>query len=95
MFGKIKQGAEMLKAQKKVNDLKKKLDAIKVEIEEGNVKVVLKGSIAMYEVDYIEIDGEKVELFSRAMKRANKEMAKELQKRVKNGQISMSELGMM
>ncbi|PIR43698.1 hypothetical protein COV24_01420 [candidate division WWE3 bacterium CG10_big_fil_rev_8_21_14_0_10_32_10] len=87
MLGKVKQVGEALKAQKKLNDLKKKLETVTVDVEEGNVKLKLKGSIAMYEVASIEVNGEEVKMFSKALKKANKQMMKEIQKKAKTGEL--------
>lgn len=96
MFNKVKQAGQMLEAQKKFNELKKQLETVTAEAQEGEAKVGLKGAIAMYELDTIEINGVDVtSQVKKAIKKANKDMNKKLRKKFKSGEIDMSAMGGM
>lgn len=83
-----------MKAQKQFNELKKQLESITAVAEDGDVKVYLKGSIAMYTIDKIEINGEEVKNLNKAVKKANKDLNKILRKKFKNGEVDMAGMGM-
>lgn len=93
MFNKIKEAGKVMEAQKKYSELKKQLESIEAEAYEGNIKVKLKGDIAMYKIDSIEIDGVEVKELSKAVKKASKDLNKKLRKRFKSGELDMGDMG--
>lgn len=93
MFNKIKEAGKIMEAQKKYAELKKQLESIEAEAYEGNIKVKLKGDIAMFKIDSIEVDGVELKDLSKAVKKANKDLTKKLRKRVKSGEIDMGDVG--
>ncbi|MBP7859640.1 hypothetical protein KA001_01610 [Patescibacteria group bacterium] len=86
MFSKLKQVGETIEAQKKYRELNKKLEDISVEAIEGDVKIRLKGGMSFYKIDYLEIEGKKVD-FSKALKKASKDIEKHLRKKFKQGEL--------
>lgn len=87
MFSKIKQAGEMMEAQKKYRELNKKLEEISAQAMEGDVKIRLKGGMSMYKIDYLEVNGEQID-FSKALKKASKDIEKSLRKKFKQGELS-------
>lgn len=86
MFSKLKQVNETINAQKKYRELNKRLEEISVESIEGDVKIRLKGGMSFYRIDHLEINGEKID-FSKALKKASKEIEKSLRKKFKQGEL--------
>lgn len=87
MLGKLKQTGKMIQAQKQFFELQKKLGNIIVEVEEGNIKLKLKGAISFYKVDSIEVDGEDQKNYSKALKQGEKQINKQMQKLQKSGEL--------
>lgn len=94
MFNKIKQAGKAMEAQKKFGELKKQLETIEAEAIEGNVKVKLKGDIAMYRIESIEVNGVEIKDLHKAVKKANKDLSKKLRKKFKSGDIDMGDMGL-
>lgn len=93
MLSKLKETGDKIKAQKQFFDLQKKLGKIVVEVEEGNVKVVLKGSLVFFKVDSIEIDGKPDKLLATALKNGEKQVLKQMQKMQKSGELNGFNVG--
>ena len=94
MFNKIKEAGKVMEAQKKFSELKKQLDTIEADAVEGNVKVKLKGDVAMYRIESIEVNGVEIKDLNKAVKKANKELTKKLRKKFKSGDIDMGDMGL-
>jgi len=88
MFGKVKQVGEVIKAQRKMAELKKQLEKIQITIEEGNIKMIVKATVGFSEISSLEYNGEEITGLPKAIKKANKEIAKQIQKKYKSGEIS-------
>lgn len=83
-----------MEAQKKFSGLKKQLDTIEAEAIEGSVKVKLRGDVAMYKIESIEVNGVLLKDLNKAIKKANKELNKKLRKKFKSGDIDMGDMGL-
>lgn len=94
MFNKAKQMGDQMKQMQQVNKLQKQLAEIKAEGVHGDIKVVLKGAIAMSQIESIEIGGEELTDLNKAIKKANKEMNKKMRKLAKSGELNMAGMGM-
>ena len=87
MLGQIKKTGQMIQQQKQFFDLQKKLGNIVIEVEEGNIKLVLKGAVTFFKVDSLEVDGESTKNFGKALKKGEKLVLKQLQKLQKSGEL--------
>ena len=87
MLGQLKKTGQMIQQQKQFFDLQKKLGNIVIEVEEGNVKLVLKGAVTFFKIDSVEVDGEPTKNFAKAMKKGEKLVLKQLQKLQKSGDL--------
>jgi hypothetical protein len=56
--------------------------------------VEIKGTIAMYEIESLKIDGVEIHDLKKALKRANKDMNKLLRKKAKSGELGDLNMGM-
>ncbi|NCT55483.1 hypothetical protein GW755_01425 [bacterium] len=87
MLGQLKKTGQMIQQQKQFFDLQKKLGNITIEVEEGNVKLILKGAVTFFKIDSVEVDGEPNKNFTKAMKKGEKLVLKQLQKLQKSGEL--------
>lgn len=77
VFDKVK---NLYSLKRKADSLKKRMSGISVEVEEKGVKIIMRGD---QQVEEIVVDGEKSErlrkVFNRAVKEAQKKVAKKMQ----------------
>ena len=81
MFNQMK---DLYKLKKQADDLKKKMQTITVEVEEKNVKVIMRGD---NNVEAVFIDGEEKPEVKKAINKATKEAQKKVAKKFQ-GQLS-------
>ena len=85
---KFGQAKKMLDLKRQADSLKKEMEQVEVEVEEGSVKIIMNGA---QEVKSITYNGEENLMLERAFNKAVKEVQKKVAKRM---QGRLGELGL-
>lgn len=87
---KFGQAKKLMELKRQADAMKKEMQQIKIEVEEGTVKIVMNGA---QEVESIEYNGEQNIMLERAFNKALKESQKKVAQKMQ-GRLSELGLGM-